>query len=154
MKKPLTLLSALALLALPVFADVGTQNTSCTNQIVASATNSASTGGMGNVIKIDGSDSVGITIKFSGSAAGTGNIAYRFVRSPDGVTFENSATPTLSVSNALAGATSVTNFYAVPADTIRGVHSIKLLNMQNWDASANATNLSITVSTKNSRTGR
>lgn len=145
------ILLTLALIALPAFADVGTQNTSCTNLAAAATTTTAN---LGSAVKVDSTDSVGVTIKFSGSAAGTGAVVWRMVRSPNGIDYESTANNYLVCSNALAGATSITNYYSIPSDYIRGAQYVKLLNIQNYDASANATNLSIIVSTKNAKPGR
>lgn len=133
----------LATFLLPVYAGVGTQSTSCTNSVLNNATITTS---LGNAVKVDSSDSVSVVVKMQGDRAGTGNVVVKLFRSIDGLTYET--TPGLLFTNALNGNTAVVGVTPIAPDSIRGVQWLKIGSLQNYDASATATNFSVTIATK------
>jgi hypothetical protein len=133
----LLLILSLIIIALPARAEVGTVNFLSAGTIT---NNTTRTTGFSDV-KVDDNEIVSLQINASGDAAGTGNLVLILARSKDGVTFET--TPRQTVSFALAGATTIvgyTNLTLVGAS-----HSLRLISVQNADASASATNVTVAV---------
>ena len=99
-------------------------------------------------VKIENQSVVGLQVNMAGSQAGTGNVILTLARSKDGLTFET--TPRFTVTNALNGTTAVIG-YADISEQAQSAHSLRLISAQNADASASATNVTISVVLKRTR---
>jgi hypothetical protein len=136
-------IAMLAALAMPALADVGVIDMGVTNKFTANYTTTAN---MGNSVKLTKNDTVGVQVAVQGDAAGTGAITATFARSLDGTTWETA--PRFTMACALNGTTAVVQYTNFPNTIIGPVGYIKLISVQNADATANATNASIKIITK------
>ena len=134
----ITVLMVALMVTLPVCAEVGTINFLSAGTITNSTTR---TTGFSDV-KIEDQEVVAIQMEFQGSQAGTGLITCTMARSKDGITFET--TPRFTAIAALNGNTAVVAFTNLTALT-GGAHSLRLVSVQNADASASATNCTISI---------
>lgn len=100
-------------------------------------------------VKVDRSGSAGVWVKFQGNASGTGNVVTAWARSADGRSYETSPPTSMKFTNALNGTTAVVGFHPIAADLLRGVHSLKLVSVQNADSTASGTNVVIGIGKKN-----
>jgi len=92
-------------------------------------------------VKVEDQEIVSLQINASGTEAGTGALTMILARSKDGVTFETS--PRQSISFSLAGATTIVGFTNLVY--VGAAHSLRLISVQNADANASATNVTISV---------
>lgn len=132
-------------LACAAWADVGSENLGTTNRIINNATTTAS---LGRVVKVDNHNEVGVMVKFEGTQAGTGAITLTFARSPDNTNWET--TPRFTWATALNGTTPVVAYTNLTA-LVGAAGYLKIVSVQNADASASATNFSVTVVKKRLR---
>lgn len=137
-KKFLVALAMLSLLALSARAEVGAVNVLSAGTLTNNATR---TTGFTDV-KIDRNEVVACQVNLQGDQAGTGAITLTWARSKDGSTFET--TPRFTVVTALNGNTAVVAFTNLTALT-GAAHSLRLISAQNADASASATNVTISI---------
>lgn len=127
-------------------ADIGTQSAGITNTIAAATTNTAP---VANIIKIDNQDTCGLQFRIQGDASGTGAVTLKLARSVDGTTFETA--PQITLATALNGTTAVVVYTNISTTFLGAAGYLKVVYIANADATANATNVLLTVIKKNTR---
>lgn len=136
------MLAFLCLFAMPAQADVEAQNVGITNTITA---NNTTTANLGSGIVVKNDRTLGAELRLQGNAAGTGAITVIFARSTDnGTTYET--TPRFTWATALNGTTAVVARTNLPSWFIENSTHIKVVSIQNADASAGGTNAALYVS--------
>ena len=158
MKRILALVSALALSAYPVVAEVSainlstSGNGSLTNVIPAASTTSTQ---LGNGANLSQYKSVALQVSFALTTTNVGNLVLTFARSgsqlgsdssPLNATYETATTFTWTLAN--NGTTNVVGLTNLPATFIDGVSAIKLVSAQNSASAGAITNLNVLISRK------
>lgn len=158
MKRILALVSALALSAYPVVAEVQTvnlssaSNGSLTNVIPAASTTSSQ---MGNGVNISQYSGVALQVSFALTTTNAGNLVLTFARSASqlgpetpaaNATYETASTFTWTIAN--TATTNVVSLTNLPATFISGVSAIKLVSAQNSASAGVITNLNVLISRK------
>lgn len=131
-------------LALTVLADTGAVNL-FTNGTVAN--NTTRTTGFTDV-KVNDNEIVSLQVEAACVQVGTGDLRLTLARSKDGLTFETA--PRQVIGFALNGTTAIVGFTNLTQ--LGGTHTLRLISVQNADASAIATNVTISVVKKTVRT--
>lgn len=134
----LAVLAVGAVLAMPARGEVSPIDLGITNTITA---NNTTTANVGNVLDVRGQDNCGFMFNYQGNASGTGNLVITFVRSADNVSWET--TPTIKKTNALVNTTATSAFFLLSRDEIGAAGYLKVKQIQNYDASAGATNCAL-----------
>jgi hypothetical protein len=145
MKRILITVAVLAALVLPVLADVSTQDISCTNTAVYNATQSAN---MGNAVKLDKTDMVGVMVRIQGNNAAvvtgsSSNVVFTFSRSGNGTTYET--TGGLTVTNTFNADSAVNTWTPWTKDQIGAAGYIKLVSIYNPHSAVSATNVQVII---------
>jgi hypothetical protein len=135
----LLLAAAVSFVSLPSRADFSAPALSnLTNTIGKATTESAN---VGDAIKIDKTDTLGMCLSFCGDAATNGNIVLTFARSPDNSTWETTPQFTWTVvNNASTNTVCWTNW----PDTVIGCAPyLKLVSVSNTNPWVNLTNFTL-----------
>lgn len=137
----LLVIAPLVLCALPAFADVSTDNVGITNTIAA---NTTTTLNLGSGIPVKNDRTLGAELRLQGNASGTGAVTVVWARSLDeGTTYET--TPRFSWVTALNGTTAVVARTNLPSWFLENSTHVKIISIQNADASAGGTNASLRI---------
>ena len=130
-----SILSAVAALAIPAMADVGTIDFGITNKVINNATTTVN---LGSGVLIDKQDQCSFEFRYQGDQAGTGGLTITFARSSDNVNFET--TPRFTWAPVLNGNTAVVAWTNFPSAMIGASGYIKVISIANADVNASATN--------------
>lgn len=134
MKKYILIFSAILCLALSAQAQVNTKTLLSAGTVTSGATSNYTA-----AVSLDKVSTFGVQFSFAATGAGSGDVVAAFAYSGDGTNFET--TPSLSITNAGNGTTTVVSFNSV---TLKPAKEIKLVSIKN-SAGADITNVTVKV---------
>jgi competence protein ComGC len=137
-------------LAIPATAadDVGSVDMSVTNAWNAAIGNTTN---VGNAVKIDKQERVGILMRNQGTAASTAEQIVQLKRGNDLDIYESNPPLSLRFTNALNGTTANISYFEIPPDLIANVDKLKIHWATNASATVNSTNCAVWIIKKAQR---